>query len=135
MKLSATIARYLLGIIFVIFGLNGFMHFLPQPPQTNPLAIQFFVTVFSSHFAYMFFSIQLIAGLMLLSGFFVPLALILLAAELVNILTFHATMDPAGFLPGLVATVLWLIVFFQYRISFTNLWQPTSAAGSNDKKQ
>jgi uncharacterized membrane protein YphA (DoxX/SURF4 family) len=69
----------------------------------------------------MFFAFQLLAGLLLLSGFFVPFALIVLAAELVNILTFHATMDPGGIAPGLVATVLWILVFLQYRASFAPL--------------
>ena len=121
MKLAATIARYLLGLIFTVFGLNGFLNFIKQPPPTDPNAIHFFTGVAMSHYAYMFFGFQLLAGLLLLSGFFVPLALIILAAELVNILTFHATMNPAGVAPGLLATVLWVIVFLQYRRSFEPL--------------
>src|SRR5947209_19968424 len=121
MKTASTVARYLLGLMFTVFGLNGFMNFIKQPPPSNPLAVQFFSSVAGSHYAYMFFGIQLIAGLLLLSGFFVPLALILLAAELVNILTFHATMAPEGFAPGLLASVLWVLVFLQYRANFEPL--------------
>lgn len=121
MKLAATIARYLLGLIFVVFGLNGFLNFIKQPPPTDPNAIHFFTGVVMSHFAYMFFGFQLIAGLLLLSGFFVPLALVILAAELVNILTFHVTMNPQGLAPGLVCTVLWIVVFLRYRRSFQPL--------------
>lgn len=121
MKLAATIARNLLGLIFVVFGLNGFLNFIKQPPPTDPNAIHFFTGVAMSHYAYMFFGFQLIAGLLLLSGYFVPLALVILAAELVNILTFHATMNPAGFAPGLVCTVLWVLVFLRYRRSFEPL--------------
>ena len=124
MKLAATIARYLLGLMFTVFGLNGFLNFIHQPPPSNPLAIQFFTGVVGSHYAYMFFAFQLIAGLLLLSGRFVPLALIILAAELVNILTFHATMNPEGFAPGLLATALWVLVFLQYRSSFEPLFRP-----------
>jgi putative oxidoreductase len=73
MKIVSVIARYLLGLMFTVFGLNGFLNFIHQPPPTNPLAIQFFVSVGASHFAAFFFAAQLIGGLLLLSGFFVPL--------------------------------------------------------------
>src|SRR6185437_15075425 len=89
MKIASTIARYLLGLIFTVFGLNGFLNFIHQPPPANPLAIQFFVAVSSSHFAAFFFAIQVLGGLLLLSGYFVPLALTALAGELYNILAFH----------------------------------------------
>jgi putative oxidoreductase len=62
--------------------------------------------------------VQVIGGLLLLSGFFVPLALILLAAELYNILGFHLTMSPAGIVVPLVGCVLWVLVFLQHRDSF-----------------
>ena len=61
---------------------------------------------------------QLIGGLLLLSGYFVPLALTLLAAELYNILAFHLTLAPESIAPALVASVLWVLVFLQYRDSF-----------------
>src|ERR1700753_25092 len=114
MKIVSVIARYLLGLMFTVFGLNGFLNFIHQPPPTNPLAIQFFVSVSASHFAALFFAIQLLGGLLLLSGYFVPLALTALAAELYNILAFHLTLSPATIPPALVASVLWLLVFFQY---------------------
>jgi putative oxidoreductase len=118
MKIASTIARYLLGLMFTVFGLNGFLNFIHQPPPTNPLAIQFFVAVSASHFALFFFAIQLIGGLLLLSGFYIPLALILLAAELYNILAFHITLSPGTIAPGIVGCVLWALVFLQYRDSF-----------------
>jgi uncharacterized membrane protein YphA (DoxX/SURF4 family) len=121
MKIVSVIARYLLGLLFTVFGLNGFLNFIPQPPPTNPLALQFFVAIGSSHFAAFFFVVQLIGGLLLLSGFFVPLALTLLAAELYNILAFHLTLAPAGIAPALVASVLWVLVFMQYRSSFAGI--------------
>jgi uncharacterized membrane protein YphA (DoxX/SURF4 family) len=88
MKIASIFARYLLGLIFTVFGLNGFLNFIHQPPPANPLAIQFLVSVSESHFAAFFFAIQLLGGLLLLSGYFVPLALTALAAELYNILAF-----------------------------------------------
>jgi len=118
MKMAAIIARYLLGLIFTVLGLNGFLNFIPQPPPANPLEIQFLVSVSESHFAAFFFAIQVLGGLLLLSGYFVPLALTLLAAELYNILAFHITLSPATIAPALVACVLWILVFLQYRESF-----------------
>ena len=120
MKIVSVIARYLLGLLFTIFGLNGFFNFIHQPPPANPLALQFIIAISSSHFAAFFFAVQLIGGLLLLSGFFVPLALTLLAAELYNILAFHLTLLP-GIVPGLVASVLWVLVFLQYRNSFNGV--------------
>jgi len=121
MKIASVIARYLLGLMFTIFGLNGFFNFIHQPPPANPLAIQFFIAISASHFAAFFFAVQLIGGLLLLSGYFVPLALTLLAAELYNILAFHLTLAP-GIAPGLVACVLWVLVFLQYRESFKGIF-------------
>jgi putative oxidoreductase len=121
MKIASTIARYLLGLLFTVFGLNGFLNFIHQPPPTNPLAIQFFVAISASHFAAFFFAVQLIGGLLLLSGFLVPLALTLLAAELYNILAFHLTLAPASIAPALVAAVLWILVFLEYRTSFSGV--------------
>jgi len=122
MKMAAIVARYLLGLMFTVFGLNGFLNFIHQPPPANPLAIQFLVSTSASHFAAFFFAVQVLAGLLLLSGFFVPLALTLLAAELYNILAFHLTFAPASIAPALVACVLWVLVFLQYRESFHGIF-------------
>jgi uncharacterized membrane protein YphA (DoxX/SURF4 family) len=121
MKIVSVIARYLLGLMFTVFGLNGFLNFIHQPPPANPLALQFFVAISASHFAAFFFAAQVIGGLLLLSGFFVPLALTVLAAELYNILAFHLTLSP-GIAPALVACVLWVLVFLQYRNSFNGVF-------------
>jgi uncharacterized membrane protein YphA (DoxX/SURF4 family) len=122
MKRAVLVARYLLGLMFTVFGLNGFLNFIHQPPPANPLAIQFLVSVSQSHFAAFFFAIQVLGGLLLLSGYFVPLALTLLAAELYNILAFHLTLVPATIPPALVACVLWVLVFLQYRESFNGIF-------------
>jgi putative oxidoreductase len=128
MKLAAIVARYLLGLIFTVVGLNGFLNFIPQPPPPNPLAIQFLVSVSESHFAAFFFAIQVLGGLLLLSGYFVPLALTLLAAELYNILAFHLTLSPTTIAPALVASVLWVLVFLRHRESFNGILGAKRAA-------
>jgi putative oxidoreductase len=130
MKTASIIARYLLGLIFTVFGLNGFLQFIHQPPPTNPLAIQFLVSVSASHFAAFFFAVQVIGGLLLLSGYFVPLALTALAAELYNILAFHLTLSQATIAPALLASVLWVLVFLQYRDSFRHIFTAKPAMQS-----
>ena len=127
MRMIAIVSRYLLGLIFTVFGLNGFLNFIHQPPPANPLANQFFVSVSESHFAAFFFAIQLLAGLLLLSGYFVPLALTLLAAELYNILAFHVTLAPESIAPALIASVLWVLVFLQFRESFNAIFSAKPA--------
>ncbi len=130
MKTTSIIARYLLGLIFTVFGLNGFLQFIHQPPPTNPLAIQFLVSVSASHFAAFFFAVQVLGGLLLLSGYFVPIALTALAAELYNILAFHLTLSPATIAPALLASVLWVLVFLQYRESFAGIFTAKPATQS-----
>jgi uncharacterized membrane protein YphA (DoxX/SURF4 family) len=103
MKIVSTISRYLLGLMFTVFGLNGFLNFIHQPPPANPLALQFYIAISSSYFAVFFFAVQLIAGLLLLSGYFVPLGLTLLATERYTILAFHLTFAPQSIAPALVA--------------------------------
>jgi uncharacterized membrane protein YphA (DoxX/SURF4 family) len=127
MKISSIVARYLLGLMFTVFGLSGFLHFIPQPPPENPLTMQFLVAVSASHFAAFFFAVQVLGGLLLLSRFFVPFALTLLAAELYNILAFHLTLSPRTVAPALVAGVLWVLVFLQYRESFNGIFRAKPA--------
>ena len=127
MKTTSIVARYLLGLMFTVFGLNGFLNFIHQPPPTNPLALQFFGAIIASHFAAFFFALQVLGGVLLLFGFFVPLALTLVAAELYNILAFHLTMAPASIAPALVASVLWLLVFLRYRESFKGIFSAKPA--------
>src|ERR1700750_427135 len=130
MKIASIVARYLLGLQFTVFGLNGFLNFIHQPPPSNPVAIQFLVSVSESHFAAFFFAIQLLGGLLLLSGYFVPLALTALAAELYNILAFHLTLAPTTIVPALVASVLWVLVFLQYRENFKGIFSAKPATQS-----
>jgi len=103
MKIIVLIARLLLGLVFVVFGLNGFLQFLPQPP-IGGMAGDFVTVLAHSHYTYLVFGVQFIAGVLLLTNQFVPLAVAMLAPMLANILTFHLTMQPAGLPPGIVAT-------------------------------
>jgi putative oxidoreductase len=119
MKVAVLIARILLGLVFVFFGLNAFFNFLhaPMPPG---LAGQFTGALFASHFYVVPFGFQILGGLLMLVGRYVSLGLVILAPILVNILTFHLTMAP-GILPGLVCTLLWFVVFAGHRESFRGI--------------
>jgi putative oxidoreductase len=121
MKIVTLIARILLGLMFTVFGLNGFLQFLHLPMPTG-LAGQYMGAIFGSHYAWMVFAFQLIGGLLLLVNRFVPLALTILAAVIVNILTFHVAMAPAGLPPALAATLLWFVVFSNVRSSFAPIF-------------
>src|SRR4029077_17237480 len=95
MKTVSYIAQYLAGVIFLVFGLNGFLHFIPLPPPEG-VAGQFMGALFVSHYLAVIFAVQVIGALLLIVNRFVPLALTFLAPVLVNILTFHALMAPSG---------------------------------------
>jgi len=120
MKILTTISRYLLGLMFTIFGLNGFLNFIPQPAPTG-LVLQYMSVMMQSHLFAAVFAVELLAGVLLLANKFVPLALTLLAALLYNILAFHITMNPGGIAPGLVASILWIPLFVQHRAAFEGI--------------
>ena len=121
MKTASTIARYLAGVIFLVFGLNGFLHFIPLPPPSG-VAGQFMGALFVSHYLTLIFALQVIGGVLLLANRYVPLALAILAPVIVNILSFHALMAPSGLPLALFVTVLWALVFVHVRTAFATLF-------------
>ncbi|HEY8298397.1 MAG TPA: hypothetical protein VIG32_10280 [Candidatus Baltobacteraceae bacterium] len=129
MKTASTIARILLGLIFVAAGLSGFLIF-HNPPQAPPgLAGAFQDVFFKSGWVLFVDAIQMITGLLLLANRFVPLALTALAAVIFNIYIFHLTMAPIGLPAPIVVTVLWLLVALPLRSHFAPLLV-TKAASS-----
>jgi putative oxidoreductase len=129
MKTASTVARYLAGVIFLVFGLNGFLHFIPLPPPSG-VAGQFMGALFVSHYLTLIFALQVIGAVLLLANRYVPLALAILAPVIVNILSFHALMAPSGLPLALFVTVLWALVFVQVRSAFTGLFQSRIPARS-----
>ncbi len=121
MKIAVLIARVLLGLLFLVFGLNGFLHFIPMSPPPG-LAGQYMGALFVSHYLVLVFLLQIVGGALLLMNRFVPLALVLLGPVLVNILLFHFTMAPQGLPVALVTTVLWIIVFSGVRRAFDGVF-------------
>ena len=124
MKIATVIARVLLGLIFVIFGSNAFLHFLPMPPLPQGLAGEYLHAFLASGYVYFIGGFQVIGGVLLLIGRFVPLGLTILGAIIVNIWLFHILMAPEGFPPALVVTVLELFLVWRYREAFAGLMRP-----------
>jgi putative oxidoreductase len=127
MKIASTIARYLLGLIFLVFGLNGFLHFIPMPPPKGLAAQQFGGAIFMSHYWVVIFGIQVIGGVLLLVNRFVPLALVLLGPVIVNIFFFHALMAPEGLPLAVVVVVLWCILAIRYKQYLTGIFVQNAA--------
>jgi putative oxidoreductase len=122
MRTASVIARYVAGGIFLVFGLNGFLHFIPLSPPEG-VAGQFMGDLYVSHYLLVIFAFQVIAGVLLLVNRYVPLAVAVLAPVLVNILTFHALMAPSGLPLALFVTILWALIFIDVRPAFSGLFQ------------
>ena len=122
MRMVTLIARLLLGILFVVFGLNGFLNFINMGPLPSGLAGQFILSLVLSHYFWVVAALQVIGGVLLLINRYVPLALVLLGPVIVNILLYHIFMLPAGVVLALVATILWFIVFYSYRQYFSGIF-------------
>jgi putative oxidoreductase len=121
MKYAFTISRIVLGLIFVVFGLNGFLHFIPSRQFAGD-AGQFIGAIFHSHFYIVVFLTQVVGGLLLLANRYVPFGLLLLGPVIINILSFHLLMSAPGLPLALFATALWLILFFQVRRVFSGVF-------------
>ena len=124
MKIATIVARILLGLIFVVFGSNAFLHFLPMPPPPPGLAGEYFHALLASGYVYVIGGFQVIGGLFLLIGRFVPLGLIILGAIIVNIWCFHLLMAPEGLPPAVIVTLLELFLVWCYRDAFAGILRP-----------
>ena len=124
MKIATIIVRVLLGLIFVFFGSNAFLRFLPMPPLPQGLAGEYLHAFFESGYVYFIGGLQVIGGLLLLIGKFVPLGLTILGAIIVNIWLFHLLMAPEGLPPGIVVTILELFLIWRYRDAFKGIVRP-----------
>ena len=131
-----SIARIALGLAFFVFGLNGFLHFLPQPPMSGPPA-DFAGALFATGYMLpLIKGTEVAASLLLLSNRFVPLALAVLAPVLVNILAFHAFLAPAGLALPIVLLGLELYLARSYKGAFAPMLhartEPHSEATEHD---
>src|ERR1044071_9341955 len=129
MKIATIVARSLLGLIFVVFGSNMFLHFIQMPPPPEGPARDFMTALFVSHFLYFIGALQVAGGVLLLSGRWVPLGLTVLGPIIVNILAFHIFMAPAGLPLAIVVAVLALFLLGHYRGNFAGLVRPPVEPG------
>jgi putative oxidoreductase len=125
MKYVIIIARVLLGLVFVVFGSNAFLHFLGPVPEMHGQAGAFITALMSSGYIYVIAVLQLLGGLCLLLGArFVPLGLTLLGPVIVNIDLYHVFLDPDGMPIAITVSVLALFLLWIYRYKFPAIFQP-----------
>jgi len=124
MKILIIIVRWLLGFVFVVFGSNIFLHFIPMPEQKPSLATDFSKALMESHYMYVVGFLQVAGGLLLLIGRFVPLGLTLLGPVIVNILLFHIFLEPTGLPVAVVVSALALFLLWANRQAFSGLLKP-----------
>jgi len=130
MKTVVLIARILLGVIFVVFGLNGFLHFLPQP-EMPPAAVAFFGGLAASGFMLpTLFATQVVGGALLLLGM-VPLALVFLAPVIVHIVEFHVFLAPGGLPLAVVVAALALFLAWTHRWAYRPLFAVSMAPSAS----
>ena len=123
MKIANLIARVLLGLIFLVFGSNVYLQFIPAGPlPPGPLA-DFTHALITSHYIYAIGVFQVVPGILLLMNRYVPLALAMLAPVIVNICFIHIFMAPSGLPLAAVVVILWLIVFYCVRAAFSGIFR------------
>jgi len=121
MRIAVVIARILMGVLFVVFGFNKIVPFLPMGMPGGEAGAMLLI-MYTHKWLVFYGCVETASGLMLLTGRFVPLGLTLLAGMLTNILLFGITLAPKGLAPGLVAGVLEVFLVYAYRRSFAGIF-------------
>lgn len=121
MRFAIIGARVILGLIFTVFGLNGFFHFIPNPEMNEPMTTFMMALAGTGYFMIVVKVVEVVSGLMILTGRFLPLGLILLAPVSVHILFVHLFLDQAGLAMAIVIVVLQVFLAFAYRDSFSGV--------------
>ncbi|HEX4342173.1 MAG TPA: DoxX family protein [Verrucomicrobiae bacterium] len=119
-RYAPVVVRLLMGLMFTVFGLNGFLNFMPQPKTPMPEGAKAFAgALMNTHYMMpLVMGTQLLVGVLLLLNLFVPLALALIAPIIVGIITFHIFLAPSGIVPGIVVLVMELYLAWAYRSAF-----------------
>ena len=130
------VARILLGLVFFVFGLNGFLHFLTMPPMPEEAGALMGALGATGYFFPVLKIVETVSGALLLSGMFVPLALILLAPVIVQIFLFHAVLAPGGIgLPIVIVVLEAYLGFVAYRSSFSGVLSAKPAESAEDANE
>ena len=122
MKIVVLISRILLGLVFLVFGLNGFLMFIPTGPLPTGLAGQFVTVLLQSHYVLVISACQVVGGALLLVNRYVPLGLTILGPIIVNILLYHLLLFHMGVGIAVVVAILWGIVAYHHRQAFSGLF-------------
>ncbi len=123
MKYAIIIVRVLLGLLFAVLGSNAFLHFIPMPPMQGQ-AGAFIGALITSGYIYAVALLQVVGGLLLLIGRFIPLGLTLLGPVIVNIMLYHIFLDPSGLSMAIFISVLALFLLWAYLDRFAPLLKP-----------
>jgi uncharacterized membrane protein YphA (DoxX/SURF4 family) len=135
-KLSAgcivtAIIRVLLGLMFLVFGLNGFLNFMPAPKDLPADVITVSTGLMKGGYMTVVAATEILVALLLLTNRCVPLALALLAPVVVGIITFHVAIAPATIVPGIVVLAMELYLAWAYRGAFRPMLRVKVSPGPN----
>ena len=131
MKILTLIVRFLFGLAFVVFGLNGFLHFIPMGPMPTGHAGEFVGALGATGYMNVVMGLELIGGALVLSGRFLPLGLLLLGPVIVNILLFHFFLEPKGLGMAILTLVLSLFLLGRHWSAFAAVFRPFTPASTS----
>ncbi len=120
-RIAATVVRYLLGLIFLIFGLNGFFNFIPMPPPEGDL-LTFFTAFQVTNFFIILKISEVLAGVLLLSGLYVPFAIALLGPITLHIFVLHLNIAPEGLPMAIFVFLGNLFLAYTYRDHYKSVF-------------
>ncbi len=112
------VAKAILGTAFIVFGANGFLHFLPLPPPASASVTQFLGLLESTGYLKVVKALEIVGGVLILGGRLAPLGLLILGPILVNIVLYDVFMDPRGLPLGIVLGALALLIGYRHREHF-----------------
>jgi uncharacterized membrane protein YphA (DoxX/SURF4 family) len=124
MKIAVLITRTLLGLVFLVFGLNGFLDFIPHGPLPAGFAGQWIAVLIGSHYFLFVAAVQVIGGALLLINRYVTLGLVLLGPVIVNILLYHSLMEHKGLPIAIVVALLWVLLAYHARRNLAGIFAP-----------
>ncbi len=128
-RIVTTVVRVLLGLMFLVFGLNGFLNFIPAPKDLAPDLVTVSTGLIKGGYMTVVSATEILVALLLLTNLFVPLALALLAPIVVGIITFHIAIAPATIVPGILVFVMELFLAWAYRGAFCPMLQAKVSPG------
>jgi uncharacterized membrane protein YphA (DoxX/SURF4 family) len=130
-RIITAIVRGLLGLMFLVFGLNGFLNFMPAPKDLPPDMITVITGLMKGGYMAVVSGAEIVVAVLLLINRFVPLALALLAPIVVGIITFHIAVAPATIVPGIIVLVMELYLAWAYRSVFRPMLRAKVSPGGN----